>query len=82
MTCPPGATASARLLIVGHAPSPEALVPPTDDRRKAMFVAEQLPPGLPRDFEALVVEQGPRTVTRDAKTFVVHDSTLLARHLV
>jgi 2-polyprenyl-3-methyl-5-hydroxy-6-metoxy-1,4-benzoquinol methylase len=70
------------LLIVGHAPPPEALVPPTDSRRKAMFIAEQLLPGLSRDFEALVVEQRPRTVTRDAKTFVIHDSTLLARHQV
>ncbi len=70
------------LLIVGHAPPPGALMPPTDRRRKAMFVAEQLLPGLPRDFRALVVEQRPRTVTRDAKTFVVHDSTLLAHHQV
>ncbi|MFZ1994702.1 MAG: hypothetical protein WAU75_11385 [Solirubrobacteraceae bacterium] len=55
-------------------------MPATDRRRKAMFVAEQLLAGLPHDFEALVVEQRPRTVTRDAKTFVVHDSTLLAHH--
>ncbi len=70
------------LLVVGHAPPPDALVLPTDSRRRAMFVAEQLLPGLPCDFEALVVEQRPRTVTRDATTFVVHDSTLLARHQV
>jgi 2-polyprenyl-3-methyl-5-hydroxy-6-metoxy-1,4-benzoquinol methylase len=67
------------LLIVGHAPPPEALVPRTDSRRRAMFVAEQLLPGLPETFEALVVEQRPRTVSRDAKALVVHDSTLLAR---
>jgi 2-polyprenyl-3-methyl-5-hydroxy-6-metoxy-1,4-benzoquinol methylase len=66
------------MLIVGHAPPPDTLVPRTDSRRKAMFVAEQLLPGLPADFQALVVEQRPRTVTRDAKTFVIHDSTLLA----
>ena len=55
------------LLIVGHAPPSEALVPPTDHRRKAMYVADQLLPGLPDAFEAVVVEQRPRTVTRDAK---------------
>jgi 2-polyprenyl-3-methyl-5-hydroxy-6-metoxy-1,4-benzoquinol methylase len=70
------------LLVVGHAPPPEALGPFTDSRRKAMFVAEQLLPGLPRNFEALVVEQRARTVTRNAETFVVHDSTLLARRQV
>ncbi len=66
------------LLIVGHAPPSEALVLPTDHRRKAMYAADQLLPGLPDAFEALVVEQRPRTVTRDAKALVVHDSTLLA----
>jgi SAM-dependent methyltransferase len=70
------------LLIVGHAPPSEALVPPGDSRRRAMFVAEQLLPGLPDDFEALVVEQRPRTVRRNAKAFVVDDSTLLARRQV
>ena len=70
------------LLIVGHAPPPDTLVPATDTRRKAMFVAEQLLPGVPADFQALVVEQRPRTVTRNAKTFVIHDSTLLARRQV
>jgi hypothetical protein len=44
-----------------------------------MFFAQDLLPGLPNDFEVLVVEQRPRTVTRDGATVDVHDSTLLAR---
>jgi hypothetical protein len=44
-----------------------------------MFLAQDLLPGLPDGFEALVVEQRPRTVTRDGATVDVHDSTLLAR---
>lgn len=67
------------LLIVGHAPPSGTLVSPDDSRRRAMFVAEQLLPGLPEGFEALVVEQRPRTVTRATSEFVVHDATLLAR---
>ena len=67
------------LLVVGHAPPAEALIPATDPRRRAMFVAEQLLPALPGDFEALVVEQRPRSVTREGKTIAIDDSTLLAR---
>ena len=44
-----------------------------------MFLAADLLPGLPEDFEAVVVEQRPRTMTRDGVTRDVHDSTLLAR---
>ena len=44
-----------------------------------MFLAEDLLPGLPDAFEALVVEQRPRTVTRDGATVDIADSTLLAR---
>ncbi|MGO9898426.1 MAG: hypothetical protein ACLP0J_01755 [Solirubrobacteraceae bacterium] len=44
-----------------------------------MFLAAELLPGLPDDFEALVVEQRPRTVTRNGTTLDVHDSTLFAR---
>ena len=44
-----------------------------------MFLAEDLLPGLPDGFEALVVEQRPRTVTRDGVTVDIADSTLLAR---
>lgn len=69
------------LLVVGHAP-------PTDPspgkghagaQRRAMFLAADLLPGLPDDFDPLVVEQRPRSVTRDGKTIEVDDSTLLAR---
>jgi 2-polyprenyl-3-methyl-5-hydroxy-6-metoxy-1,4-benzoquinol methylase len=66
------------LLVVGHAPS-EAFTHLTASHRKAMFLANELLPSLPDDFEALVVEQRPRTVTRDGMTVNVYDSTLLAR---
>ncbi|MFG1659903.1 SAM-dependent methyltransferase [Micromonospora chersina] len=66
------------LLVVGHAPH-EAFSHLTASQSRAMFVAEELLPGLPDNFEALVVEQRPRTVTRDGVTVDIHDSTLLAR---
>ena len=40
----------------------------TDNRHRAMFVAVDLVPGLAADFEVLVVEQRPRTVTREGHT--------------
>ncbi len=66
------------LLVVGHAPS-EAFTQLTASHRGAMFLAADLLPGLPEGFEALVVEQRPRTMTRDGVTVDVHDSTLFAR---
>ena len=66
------------LLVVGHAPS-EAFTHLTASHRAAMFVAAELLPGLPDDFEALVVEQRPRTAARNETTVAVHDSTLFAR---
>ena len=69
------------LLIVGHAPS-EVFTHLTAGHRRAMFLAEELLPGLPVDFEALVVAQRPRTMTRGGVTVDVHDSTLLARREV
>jgi 2-polyprenyl-3-methyl-5-hydroxy-6-metoxy-1,4-benzoquinol methylase len=66
------------LLVVGHAPS-EAFTHLTASHRNAMFLANELLPGLPDDFEALLVEQRPRTVTRDGMTVDVYDSTLLGR---
>jgi 2-polyprenyl-3-methyl-5-hydroxy-6-metoxy-1,4-benzoquinol methylase len=66
------------LLVVGHAPS-EAFTHVAASHRRAMFLAAQLLPGLPNEFKALVVEQRPRTVTRDGMTVDVHDSTLFAR---
>ena len=66
------------LLVVGHAPS-EVFTHSTSVEHRAMFFAEDLLPGLPDGFEALVVEQRPRTLTRDGVTVDVHDSTLLAR---
>ncbi|MCW6003968.1 class I SAM-dependent methyltransferase [Micromonospora sp. CPCC 205371] len=66
------------LLVVGHAPS-EVFTQMSASHRRAMFVAEELLPGLPDGFETLVVEQRPRTVTRDGVTVDIQDSTLLAR---
>lgn len=66
------------LLVVGHAPS-QAFRHLTASHHRAMFRAGELLPGLPDDFEALVVEQRPRTATRNGTTVDVHDSTLFAR---
>ncbi|MGO9959216.1 MAG: class I SAM-dependent methyltransferase [Solirubrobacteraceae bacterium] len=66
------------LLVVGHAPS-EVFTHLTASQRKAMFHPEDLLPGLPDSFEVLVIEQRPRTVTRNGKTLDILDSTLLAR---
>ena len=44
-----------------------------------MLLAEDLLPALRDDFEALVAEQRPRTVTRNGRTMEVEDATLLAR---
>ncbi len=66
------------LLVVGHAPS-DAFTHLSASHRRAMFAADELLPGLPGDFQALVVEQRPRTVTRNGTTFDIHDSTLFAR---
>jgi 2-polyprenyl-3-methyl-5-hydroxy-6-metoxy-1,4-benzoquinol methylase len=69
------------LLVVGHAPS-EAFSHLTASHRRAMFSADELLPALPDDFDALVVEQRPRTMTRNGTTIDVHDSTLFARRRV
>lgn len=66
------------LLVVGHAPS-ERLMQGHPEKHRAMFLARDLLPALPEEFEALVVEQRPRTVTREGETFEIDDSTLLAR---
>jgi 2-polyprenyl-3-methyl-5-hydroxy-6-metoxy-1,4-benzoquinol methylase len=65
------------LLIVGHAPSEAFRM--TEAHRAAMWLAADLLPGLPGDFQALVVEQRPRTMVRDGESHDVDDSTLLAR---
>jgi hypothetical protein len=51
-------------------------------KRRAMFEAADLVPGLPADFDVLAVEQRPRRMTRAGETYDVHDSTLLARRAV
>jgi 2-polyprenyl-3-methyl-5-hydroxy-6-metoxy-1,4-benzoquinol methylase len=66
------------LLVVGHAPS-EVFTQLTANQRRAMFVAEDLLPGLPDGFDVLVAEQRPRTVVRDGVTVDIDDSTLFAR---
>jgi 2-polyprenyl-3-methyl-5-hydroxy-6-metoxy-1,4-benzoquinol methylase len=68
------------LLVVGHAPS-GVFKHLTTSHRNAMFLAEELLPALPDDFEALVVEQRPRTMVRDGVMVDVHDATLLARRV-
>ena len=65
------------LLVVGHAPSAGHQLDAS--HRAAMFRAEDLVPALPADFEIVVVEQRPRTTTRDGATVEVPDSTLLVR---
>jgi len=69
------------LLVVGHAPG-EAFTHLSEGHRRAMWLAEDLRPALPADFEPLVVAQRPRTVTRDGRTMEVQDATLLARRAV
>ncbi|OJF12695.1 class I SAM-dependent methyltransferase [Couchioplanes caeruleus] len=66
------------LLVVGHAPS-EVFAHLSAAQHKAMFLAEELLPGLPEDFKVLVAEQRPRTITRGERTMDVEDATLLAR---
>ncbi|MEU0315799.1 methyltransferase domain-containing protein [Nocardioides sp. NPDC006273] len=68
------------LLIVGHAPS-EALFQQSThhSHHDAMFLAEELLPGLPEGFEPVVVEQRPRSTVRDGIRVDIDDSTLLAR---
>jgi 2-polyprenyl-3-methyl-5-hydroxy-6-metoxy-1,4-benzoquinol methylase len=69
------------LLVVGHAPHEMFAAHLSANQRRAMFVASDLLPGLPEDFEALVVEQRPRTAVRDGVSIDIDDSTLLARRL-
>lgn len=66
------------LLVVGHSPSAHH-TQLDDEKTAAMWLAADLVPSLPEGFEVLVVEQRPRTVTRDGQTFDIDDSTLLAR---
>ncbi|WP_314176561.1 class I SAM-dependent methyltransferase [Streptomyces winkii] len=66
------------LLIVGHAPS-EVFARLSASHRRAMFLAEDLLPGLPDGFDVLVAEQRPRTMVRDGETVDIHDATLFAR---
>jgi 2-polyprenyl-3-methyl-5-hydroxy-6-metoxy-1,4-benzoquinol methylase len=66
------------LLVVGHAPS-GTLTQLSASHHGALFLAEDLLPGLPRDFEVVVAEQRPRTTVRDGVRVDIDDSTLLAR---
>ncbi|MFT4083630.1 MAG: class I SAM-dependent methyltransferase [Nocardioides sp.] len=66
------------LLVVGHAYA-EVFTQLSTAHRNAMFDAVDLLPALPDSFEALVVDQRPRTMIRDGVRVDVHDSTLLAR---
>ena len=66
------------LLVVGRAPS-VAFGHLNEHQHRAMWLAEDLLPALPQHFEALVVEQRPRTATRAGQSFHVHHSTLFAQ---
>jgi 2-polyprenyl-3-methyl-5-hydroxy-6-metoxy-1,4-benzoquinol methylase len=66
------------LLVVGHAPT-HRFSHMDESKLRAMFLAEDLLPGLPEGFDPVVVEQRPRTVTRGGETVEIDDSTLLAR---
>jgi 2-polyprenyl-3-methyl-5-hydroxy-6-metoxy-1,4-benzoquinol methylase len=66
------------LLVVGHAPS-EVFTHLAAGHQRAMWLAEDLLPAVPEDFDVLVAEQRPRTLTREGVTVDVHDATLLAR---
>ena len=68
------------LLVVGHAPS-EVFAHLGASQRRAMLLAGDLLIGLPEGFDVLVVEQRPRTMTRDGVTVDVQDSTLFARRM-
>lgn len=68
------------LLVVGHAPA-ESFGHLTGPQHRAMFLAADLLAALPEHFEAYVVDQRPRTVTREGQTFEIEDSTLLARRV-
>ncbi|MHB8695103.1 MAG: class I SAM-dependent methyltransferase [Solirubrobacteraceae bacterium] len=70
--------AGGHLLVVGHAPS-AGFAHLTASHRNAMFHAEDLLPGLSDNFDVVVAEQRPRTVTRNGNTLDILDSTLLAR---
>ncbi|WP_432548622.1 class I SAM-dependent methyltransferase [Kineococcus sp. SYSU DK004] len=66
------------LLVVGHSPS-QHHTQLDAAKVRAMWLAQDLVPALPEGFEVLVVEQRPRTVVHDGRTFDVDDSTLFAR---
>ncbi|WP_369212340.1 class I SAM-dependent methyltransferase [Streptomyces flavofungini] len=66
------------LLVVGHAPSHE-FTRLSESHRKAMFLAAELLPALPDDFEPVTVEQRTRTLQRDSGPVEAEDSVLLAR---
>ncbi|MFE3164124.1 class I SAM-dependent methyltransferase [Streptomyces sp. NPDC059224] len=67
-----------RLLVVGHSPTAH-FTQLTQMHLRAMFLAEELLPGLPDGFEVLAAQQRPRTLVRDGVDVDVEDSTLLAR---
>ncbi|MFD6417636.1 class I SAM-dependent methyltransferase [Streptomyces sp. NPDC060194] len=67
------------LLVVGHAPSHAFAHDLSETHRKAMFLAAELLPGLPDDFEPVTVEQRSRTLHRDEGPVEAEDSVLLAR---
>lgn len=66
------------LLVVGHSPTAH-FTQLTEMHLRAMFLAEELVPGIPDGFEVLAAQQRPRTLVREGVEVDVEDSTLLAR---
>lgn len=66
------------LLVVGHAPH-AVFTQLSESHRDAMWLAEDLVPALPEDFELVVAEQRPRRTVRDGVEMEIEDATLLAR---
>ena len=69
---------AGHLLVVGHAPS-HPFTQLSAAQRQALWIAEDLRAALPEDFEPLIVEQRPRTMTHDGQPHHVDDSTVFAR---
>ena len=67
------------LLVVGHAPTAAVAEHGSPELLRAMWLAEDLLPGLPAGWEVLVAEQRPRTMVREGRTMDVEDAVLLAR---
>ena len=77
MLPPEFATARGGLIVRRYSnPGQDILRPAVITYRRAMFLAKDLLPGLPDDFQVLVAEQRPPLIVRDGVSVQMHDSTL------